>query len=181
MKGIVFTEFLELVEDKFGLEVVEQIIEESELESKGEYTAIGTYQFSEMLSLLTNLSSLAKVSVNDLLHVYGLHFFDVLFKHHPTIFEMYSDPIELLSSIEKHIHVHVRKIYPEAELPRFEVKEKSDSKLEMVYHSSRSMYSFALGLMEKTFEHYDSSATIVFDLLKPDGSEVKFTILKDER
>jgi hypothetical protein len=50
----------------------------------------------------------------------------------------------------------------------------------MIYYSSRSMYSFALGLMEKTFEHYHSSATITFDLLKSDGSEVKFIILKDE-
>jgi len=180
MKGIIFTEFLELVEDKFGLEVVNQIIEESNLESKGAYTSIGTYKFAEMLALLTSLSSLTKVSVNDLLHVYGLHFFDVLFKHHPGIFEMYSGPIELLSSIEKHIHVHVRKIYPETELPRFEIKETNESKLEMIYYSSRSMYSFALGLMEKTFEHYHSSATITFDLLKSDGSEVKFIILKDE-
>jgi hypothetical protein len=133
-----------------------------------------------MLALLTNLSSLTKVSVNDLLHVYGLHFFDVLFKNHPGIFEMYSDPIELLSSVEKHIHVHVRKVYSDAELPRFEIKERNDSKLEMIYYSSRSMCFFALGLMEKTFEHYDSSATITFDLLKSDGSEVKFMILKDE-
>ncbi len=31
MKGIVFTEFLELVEHKFGLEVVDEIIEKSNL------------------------------------------------------------------------------------------------------------------------------------------------------
>jgi len=34
MKGIVFTEFLELVEDKFGLEMVDNIIESSDLELK---------------------------------------------------------------------------------------------------------------------------------------------------
>ena len=32
MKGIVFTEFLELVEEKFGLEVVDEIIEKYDLE-----------------------------------------------------------------------------------------------------------------------------------------------------
>ena len=35
MKGIVFTEFLEMVEEKFGLEVVDYIIESSELASEG--------------------------------------------------------------------------------------------------------------------------------------------------
>ncbi|MBT8311465.1 MAG: hypothetical protein HKP23_01335, partial [Flavobacteriaceae bacterium] len=39
MKGIVFTEFLEMVEDKFGLEVVDTIIEKAELPSEGVYTA----------------------------------------------------------------------------------------------------------------------------------------------
>ena len=43
MKGIVFTEFFELVEDKFGLEVVQQIIDECKLESEGIYTSVGTY------------------------------------------------------------------------------------------------------------------------------------------
>lgn len=30
MKGIIFTEFLELVEDKFGLELLEEVLEMSE-------------------------------------------------------------------------------------------------------------------------------------------------------
>ena len=182
MKGIVFTEFLELVEDKFGLEVVDQIIQESsaELESNGVYTAVGTYKFSEMLALLTNLSSLTKVSVNDLLHVYGLHFFSILVKNHSNIIEMYSDPLEMLASIEAHIHVHVRKIYPNAELPRFEILSRDQSKLEMIYYSNRSMYCFALGLMEKTFEHYNESASINYELLENDGSKVKFVIVKNE-
>ena len=33
MKGIIFTEFLELVEEKFGLTMVDKIIEQSDLES----------------------------------------------------------------------------------------------------------------------------------------------------
>lgn len=35
MKGIVFTEFLDMVEEKFGYGVVDQIITESKLESNG--------------------------------------------------------------------------------------------------------------------------------------------------
>jgi len=75
MKGIVFTEFLELVENKFGLEMLDAIIEASNLESEGVYTRIGTYNFSEMLSLLTNLSERTSISIDDLLLVYGEHFF----------------------------------------------------------------------------------------------------------
>lgn len=176
MKGIVFTEFLDLVEDKFGLEMVDTIINASNLESDGVYTSVGTYKFSEMLQLLNNLSKNTGISIDDLLLVYAEHFFDVLKESYPGLLSTYKDPIEMLSSIEDHIHVEVRKIYPDAELPTFEVLEKTDNTLVMIYKSSRAMHHFGLGLMNKTFEHFNSKATIVLDKLKEDGTEVKFVI-----
>lgn len=180
MKGIVFTEFLELVEDTFGLETVEEIIEKSNLPSKGAYTAIGTYAFSEMLSLVTHLSEKTQMSIDELLHVYGLHFFNVIERDYLPILRTYSGPLDLLSSVESHIHVEVMKIYPDAELPRFEVVEKKEKSLILTYYSSRSMYAFGLGLMEKAFEFYGKKASITYEKVKEDGSEVKFVILEDD-
>lgn len=178
MKGIVFTEFLEMVEEKYGLEVVDEIIENSNLESKGSYTSVGTYAFSEMLQLLQNLSSKTKISIDDLLLVYSEHFFSLLKKNYPSFFSIYKDPIEMLASIEDHIHVEVLKIYPYAELPTFEVVERKNDCLIMIYKSSRAMHHFGLGLMYKTFEHFKSKATIVLEKIKQDGTEVKFIITK---
>ncbi|NJX14211.1 heme NO-binding domain-containing protein [Tamlana crocina] len=178
MKGIVFTEFLNLVESKFGLEMVDKIINKSNLESQGAYTAVGTYEFSEMLQLLQHLSESTGVSIDDLLMVYAEHFFKVLVDSYPGIISAYKDPIEMLSSIENHIHVEVKKIYPDAELPTFQIIEKSGELLVMVYKSSRAMYYFGLGLMNKTFEHFNSSAEIQLEKIKEDGTEVKFIIQK---
>jgi len=108
MKGIVFTEFLDLVEDKFGLEVVDKIISKSNLDSEGIYTAVGTYKFSEMLQLLQHLSKHTSISIDDLLLVYGEHFFSVLEVSYPGLLATYKDPIDMLASIENHIHVEVR-------------------------------------------------------------------------
>lgn len=179
MKGIVFTEFLDLVEDKFGLEVLDKIITQSNLESGGVYTSIGTYSFSEMLQLLQHLSAHTNISIDDLLLVYAEHFFGVIEESYPGLLATYKDPIEMLSSIENHIHVEVRKIYPDAELPTFEVLEKTENSLTMVYKSSRAMHHFGLGLMNKTFEHFNSTASIVLEKLNDDGTEVKFVINKN--
>jgi hypothetical protein len=179
MKGIVFTEFLDLVEDKFGLEMVDKIIEQSELESGGAYTSVGTYDFSEMLQLLKNLSSYTGISIDDLLLVYGEHFFSVLEENYPSFLKMYSDPIEMLASIENHIHVEVIKIYPDAELPTFQLVERTDNSLIMIYKSSRAMHHFGLGLMNKTFEHFNTTASIILEKIKEDGTEVKFIINKN--
>ncbi|ULC60358.1 heme NO-binding domain-containing protein [Flaviramulus sp. BrNp1-15] len=179
MKGIVFTEFLDLVEDKFGLEMVDKIINASKLESGGVYTSVGTYRFSEMLQLLQHLSENTGISIDDLLLVYSEHFFSVLEQSYPDLMATYKDPIEMLSSIEDHIHIEVRKIYPDAELPTFEIVEKTDNSLIMIYKSSRAMHHFGLGLMNKTFEHFNSTATIELEKIKEDGTEVRFVINKN--
>ncbi len=178
MKGIVFTEFLDLVEEKFGLEMVDQIIEQSDLPSNGVYTSIGTYSFSEMLQLIQNLSTNTGLSIDQLLLVYGEHFFNVIENSYPGLLATYKDPIEMLSSIENHIHIEVRKIYPDAELPTFEVLEKSDQHLIMIYKSSRAMHHFGLGLMNRTFAHFEMTSNIQIEKIKKDGTEVKFTIHK---
>ena len=180
MKGIVLTEFLELVETKFGLEVVDKIISASKLESEGIYTSVGTYNFSEMLQLLQHLSAHTKISVDALLLVYAEHFFSVIESSYPGLLAIYKDPIEMISSIENHIHVEVRKIYPDAELPTFEVIEKTENSLIMIYKSSRAMHHFGLGLMNKTFEHFNSTAVIDLEKIKDDGTEVKFSIIKNK-
>ena len=179
MKGIVFTEFLDLVEEKFGLEMVDAIISQSKLESEGVYTSIGTYSFSELLQLLQNLQTKTGISIDNLLLIYGEHFFSVIETNYKDLLSSYNDPIEMLASIENHIHVEVRKIYTDAELPTFIIKEKTKKTLILIYKSSRSMHHFGLGLMNKTFEHFNSKATIILEKIKKDGTEVKFIITKN--
>ncbi len=176
MKGIVFTELLEMVEDKFGIEMVDDMIQQSDLKSEGVYTSIGTYDFFEMQQLLAVLSKKTGISIDDLVYTYGLFFFSVLYKHHPNIFELYHDPLEFLASIENHIHVEVRKMYPDAELPTFEVLLKDDRQIEMIYSSERSMYMFAKALMEKTFEHYNQPVKLTMEKLNEQGTKVYFKL-----
>ncbi len=179
MKGIVFTEFLEMVESKFGLEVTDSIIENADLPSEGIYTSVGTYDFNEMVSLITNLSEEVKIPADELIYAFGLYLFNSLSKAHPEVIQSYKSPLGLLYSIEDHIHVHVKKLYPDAQLPTFKILEKSDTSISMIYSSSRGLYRLAHGLMEKTFEHFNGSANITYDLLKDDGTEVKFVIVQN--
>lgn len=179
MKGIVFTEFLEMVEEQFGLETVDAIIDASDLPSEGIYTSVGTYDFNEMVALLQSLSKKTNISIDDLLYAFGHYLFGSLGKAHPEVIKSYNSPIGLLYSIEDHIHVHVQKLYPDAELPTFNILEKTDTSISMVYVSSRGLYRLAHGLIEKCFEHFNTSSKVTFELLKEDGTEVKFDVVQD--
>mgnify|MGYP001813295538 FL=1 len=178
MKGIIFTEFLDLVEEKFGLAMVDKIITQSKLDSGGAYTAVGTYEFNEMLQLISHLSENTDISVDDLLMVYSEHLFKALVKAHPNLVEHYKDPMSLLATIENHIHVEVQKIYPDAQLPTFVLEERTDTKMVMVYKSDKALYMLGKGLMLETFKLFDVPAKIEFEKLNPEGTEVRFFINK---
>ncbi|WP_340064973.1 heme NO-binding domain-containing protein [Ascidiimonas aurantiaca] len=176
MKGVVFTRFLEMIEEEFGLETLDHIIETSNLPSKAIYTDIGTYDSGEMFTMIKVLSEKTGMEINDLVYHFGRYFFGTLTEDHPKLFEQYKTALELLSSIESHIHVHVKKIYPGAELPTFEVVEQGPSHLILIYRSQRALYHFARALMEKTFEHYNEEVAIQMELLEPSGKEVRFEV-----
>ena len=179
MKGIVFTEFLEMVEAKFGYEMVDKILNESQLESNGAYTQVGTYSFGEMVQLITRLKHHTGIEVPVLLKAYGLYFFDFLKKNYPVFLNKEKSAFSFLNSIENHIHVEVKKLYPEAELPSFDVQTINPKQMEMVYRSERSMSAFAEGLIEKSLEYYKESGTISLEDISGDGKIVRFVICKN--
>ena len=51
MKGIVFTEFLEMVEAQYSPAFLEDLIDEVQLSSGGAYTSVGTYPHRKLVSL----------------------------------------------------------------------------------------------------------------------------------
>lgn len=176
MKGIVFTEFLDMVEAKFGYEVVDQIISESNLESDGIYTSIGTYPHSEVVSLLMNLSSEVKIDPAILLKEFGKYLFDAFLSSYPQFFTAVDNSFAFLHSIDNHIHVEVLKLYPDATLPSFQSEEIEDGTMIMTYKSERKMAGLAEGLIERSILHYDEKCSIESEKMNEDGSEVKFTI-----
>lgn len=178
MKGLVFTEFLDMVEEKFGYDMVDKILTESTLESKGSYTQIGTYSFGEMVQLITRLHEHTGIEVPVLLKTYGLYFFDFLKNNYPGFLKKETNAFAFLNSIENHIHVEVQKLYPEAELPSFDTNNISSDKMEMIYRSERGLGPFAEGLIEKSMEYYGEEGTVTSENLSEDGKIVRFLITK---
>jgi hypothetical protein len=178
MKGIVFTEFLEMVEHMDGYELVDSLLLTSELPSGGVYTAAGIYDHQEMISLVVRLSQATQRSVPDILRQYGRYLFQTFVSTYTPFLEAAPDAFSFLSSVDNYIHVEVKKLYPEAELPTFTITQLNASTLRMIYQSSRKMADLAYGLIEGTLSHYGEVATITRQALNPDGSRVEFIITK---
>ena len=179
MKGIVFTEFSEMVEEQFGDDMMDTLIEKSQLPSGGCYTSVGTYDHTEILQLVTTLSSLTNVDVPKLVFAFGEHLYNYFSVHYPTFFESATCAFDFLQSVENHIHVEVKKLYPDAELPRFDSREINPDQFEMIYRSSRPFADLAEGLITACCRHYNEPITIQRDEIHDEvGPGVRFLLTK---
>jgi hypothetical protein len=180
MKGIVFTKFIEMMESTWSVDLAEQIIGESNLPSGGVYTAVGTYPHTEMVAMVMKLSEHTGMSPPELLRAFGRFLFGQFTKLYPAFFVGKTSSIDFVASIESVIHVEVRKLYPDADLPRFEVKEHRPDFLEIVYRSDRHLGDLALGLMESCVVHFgeDGEVRVEKEPLQEPGDPVCFRMTR---
>jgi len=169
MKGIVFREFGELVIARFGDATWDALITESKVPSGGAYTAVGTYPHEEAVALLMALSRRTGVSPDDLLKVFGEHLFGVLSQRYPFAVAGHADLFPFLESLEGVVHVEVRKLYPDAELPTFVTRQEGDTFV-LEYRSQRPFASLAEGLLRGAMAHWGGGYVLERQALGGDGS-----------
>ena len=179
MKGIVFTEFLEMVDAKFGMSMTEHIVASANLPSGGVYTSIGTYPHGEIVALVGRLSEATKIDVSDLVRAFGAHLterFAVLF---PQFFSSVPDLYAFLENVDNYIHEEVLKLYPDATLPKITTERGPDDSFVVIYRSERKMADLAEGLIDGAIAHFGGAHRYVREDLPPDGTKqcAKFTLV----
>jgi hypothetical protein len=173
MKGMVFTEFLEMVEEKFSADMVDDIIADSAPPSGGAYTAVGVYDHGELVQMVVALSQRSNIPAATLVQVFGEHLFGRFNALYPSFFAGQFSVLDFLEGIETVIHTEVRKLYPDAQLPQFDCTRTVDG-LRMRYSSPRHFGDLAEGLIKGAIAHFgggvavsrndQADGDIVFDL-----------------
>lgn len=178
MKGIVFREFIAMVENRYSIETADRIITASNLTSGGAYTSVGTYPHQEMVDLVTQLSAETNTPVADLLHHFGQYLFQRFSVIHPEFIKTQASAFELLRRLDGHVHVEVRKLYIDAELPSFDYEQIGDDEMLFVYRSRRKLADFAHGLIEGCVTHFGEPMAIErTDLLEDEtGAHTRFVL-----
>jgi len=183
MKGIVFSEFMELVENTFGEDMLDDIIEdcESDLSTGGAYTSVGTYDHQELVQMVVALSKRSGVEVPALIKTFGGHLAVAFASKFPQFFEECNSSFEFFKKIDDHIHVEVHKLHPDAELPKFRYEQFSDSDFRLIYESNRHFADLAEGLLEGVAKYYQETIQIEKeDFSTEDKSHVVFYITKQD-
>jgi hypothetical protein len=177
MKGIIFTEFLDMVEQRYSPRAVEQMISAAQLPSGGAYTSVGNYDHGEIWSLVCELSKVCDTPVPDLFKAYGEYLFSRLATNYAQLFQGMASAFEVLQSLDSVVHGEVRRLYPDAELPRFEIAERGPKRMTLVYLSKRHFADLAEGLIRGCARHFNENISITREQLPADeGSRVRFIL-----
>ncbi|WP_293370066.1 heme NO-binding domain-containing protein [Nevskia sp.] len=179
MKGMMFTEFLDMVEARHGLAVKDRIIREAALPNDGAYTSVGSYPHQELLRLAGALSNATGVPTSDLMLEFADTVFALFLRRYKPMIEAATSCFAFLEGIEHHIHVEVRKLYPDAEFPSFDYPSRVADVLVMDYRSPRPMAKFAEGLVLAAIRHYGEPITMrVEDRSDGAGTAARFTLTR---
>lgn len=176
MMGMVFTELLEMVEDRFSFDMVDIVVERAG--ARGSYTSVGNYEDDELLKIVAALSEETGIPVPQLLHTYGVHLFGRFVVLFPTFFTSHDTAASFLSGLESHVHTEVRKLYATARPPLFSLQQNDDGSMFLEYRSYRGLWSFAQGLMEACLTYFGAKQKLVLvkDLSDGAGTHVRFVL-----
>jgi Haem-NO-binding len=168
MKGILFTDFVDFMERELPAAAGEVGI--------GAYSPLGSYPEDELLALVARASEAAGLPASDVLRRFGAHLFRTLATLYPVFVDGVGSALELLGGIETYVHGEVKKLYPDAEFPRFEVQASSE-KLELVYRSRRPLADVAEGMIRGCIAWFGDRLELDRqDMDAADGRAARFTL-----
>ena len=82
---------------------------------------------------------------------------------------------EMLTKIDDHIHVEVKKLYPDAELPKFEHTRDGDL-LTLNYSSPRPLAAVAQSLLNACLKFFGDGERLVSSNISEDQCSATFVI-----
>ena len=154
VKGIIFTELVEFLEARYGIEFADAVITDSDLENDGAFTSVGNYPSQDALTMVGIAAQLSGTEGAQICQDYGSWLFgrfNVLF---PDIMARYSSADALLMHVGSHIHEEVRVLYPDARPPQIEAVSDG-AQLTVTYRSHRPMAHIAYGLIRECLTEHD--------------------------
>lgn len=178
MRGLLFTELIEMMEDLMGLEFANKVIAEAQLENQGAYTAIGNYPHKDLFKLLGILSSHAQNPQNKVIKSYGEYLFFRLCTLYPEEVKKYPNTFALLKEIPIILDRETRKLEPNAEVPDIKINIYKPDFMELTFNSKKRMGFLLEGWITACISHYQEPISFIRNDIDPEGMKVRFILLK---
>lgn len=181
MKGLMFTEFLGMVEADYSPDFAEELLESVDLPSGGIYTAVGDYDPTEFNALVQALADSTGTPVDDILYSYGRLLFHSKGRRFPWSLDAAPTLFDYLEGVDRYMQAEVRKLYPDADMPSLTTERDGDQSLTMDYRSPHQLAVVAAGIIDAAVEHFEADVIVTRHALDAPAGAVRFTFTPTAR
>ncbi|MFT5923640.1 MAG: putative hydrocarbon binding protein [Paraglaciecola sp.] len=171
MKGIVFVKFNEFIEELWGEEFWDKLLDEAKLPSQGAYTTVVTYDDQELFILIGLVSDKKNISVRDAQFSFGKWVFKEFLNSAPAGAHDFEDVFEFLYAVQGFIHVEVKKLNPNALVPEFKFLSETSNILSFHYISPRKLCFFCEGIVHGLAEHMGQAVNVFQSECEHEGGQ----------
>lgn len=179
MMGLVFSEFLNYVEQTMSYDMVDKIILKSKIPSGGAYTSLGDYDPQEFFMLLKALSEETGTPTPAILKSFGEYLFVFLANKHVQLAKGKKNIFQFFLELKEKVYAEIKKFYHDAILPEYKFDIVSADKLIISYQSPYPLADLTEGLIRGCIHFYKENMEITReDIPVKHGAKAKFILRK---
>ena len=166
MRGIIFRTYLSFVKKNFGYEVLDEILLKDDYPNKGGFSSAGNYKTKYLNSLVENTTYLYDNSKNKVLEAFGRYAYGYLLDRFKQTYKTQNTPLHATNPydfLEKLNLIHfdeLKKLYPDAKFPKFDIRRVSDEHIIIEYSSYRNLPYLVNGLIKGCLDYFDSNSMV---------------------
>lgn len=171
MKGAIVNCLHELVNEKYGNQKWEEMLEKAGMDRDSFFLAMDDIDDSAAIKVVQTACNVLGVSLSELADEFGDYWVNTYAaKYYKVYYIGVKSAREFLLKMND-VHQMVTKDLPNAHPPRFEYVSNSENKLIMKYISQRGLIDFMIGLIKGVGHYYKENLTI----RQLPGSQVEIT------
>jgi predicted hydrocarbon binding protein len=172
MIGLIFTSLADMIEDRYGLMMWNEIVREAAIPDYGAYTAGQVYPDEQIVKLVTVIGAKLNLGLDDVLKTFGQHVFSYLAGSYPDISNHFTNAKDMLMHVDDYIHKEIAFYHPqEVGLPMFKCIDTGDKSLTMLYRSPRRLCFLAEGVIQGVASHYGCRISLLHTTCLHKGDE----------
>jgi hypothetical protein len=155
MKGIIFNQLEAMVTQALGPDAWDELLAQSQLRTKeGYFVGPKNYPDEDLVALVATASRVTGKPVDELATAFGRFLLPALASAYPMFLRPGMTAKSFLLSVDRMIHVEVRKLHPDAALPSIRYEDPAPDRLVMIYQSRRQLCALAVGLIDGVGRHF---------------------------
>jgi hypothetical protein len=179
MKGIFFTEFLEMAEREYGSPTVEKLISSLDAGYHGVFNADTDYSFNHFYELILLLSQQVMLSPSDIAKNFGEYLFSRMVILYRPQFAGNSDIFRFLEQIDYFIHVKLHEKFPHNGIRDFKTERLNETTFKVSFQSRRELIDLAIGLFMGCQKFFNEDLVLYTETrAEQDKDMVCFTLSK---